>query len=208
MSRQSDEWQHARFGKVAVLIAAAGSTLVPGLSVAGTASEPPKPGLIDVASPPPPAPPARVVSSPAPVIETRSPRDEVLDPATYSLDVLFRGQRIWTGELTVGGRYNNASFSQNKSEYGGPCPGEEENRRIATKSESMRIGLNRGRWQSDDADADPVQVSVNIVSPSGSCLAEGGSDSIGLTRTISLAPGASSRIDGEGSLVVKVARRW
>ena len=123
--------------------------------------------------------------------------------AEIAIEVLGARTSLWRGTLRVAGANGYASFSQSKSEYAGPCPGEGMmTGRSTTSNESLNFGLNRNNWQQNP---DGFSISVNWTQPLSPCEGEG-TTTVGFSRNIALAVDQTIEFDGGNGLLVKLSR--
>ena len=121
---------------------------------------------------------------------------------TLHVDVAGDGQTLWSGLLTVGDKYGSASFSQSINEYAKPCPGRAPGSEMPSQNYQLRFSISRHNWQTE---ADSFRVTTNWTQPLDACRGEG-TNEVGVTRIIDIAPGGTVTIEGEGGLVVRVTR--
>lgn len=111
---------------------------------------------------------------------------------------------LWSGTLRMGPQYGNASFSQSKSEFAEPCPGEPtSNGSRSMSNHQVSFNISRRNWQQEP---DKFNVNVNWTQPLSACEGEG-SNSLGFQRVIEVKRGGSATIEGAGSLRVTISRQ-
>jgi hypothetical protein len=124
------------------------------------------------------------------------------EPATIDVVLSVGSERVWNGSLRLGAPYGNASYSQSKSEYADPCPGEPSAGSPAS-NQNLRLYINRTYAQQMP---EQFNVNVNWVRPVPECQG-GGTNTVGIQRQINLLPGQTVTVTGEAGLVVKLTRR-
>lgn len=122
---------------------------------------------------------------------------------TLTIEVTAEEGPVWSGTLTVGPRYGNASFSQSKNESAPPCEGAPvDPNRNTTMSSSFNLSLSRTNWQ-QTPDSFAVNFNRNMAIP----VCEGqGSDSSGFNRVVEILPGSSATIRGNSGVIVTISR--
>jgi|GEM_PF-2852981 len=122
---------------------------------------------------------------------------------TISIEILSGEGSLWTGNLRIGGKYGNASFSQSTSEYAAPCPGKPFAENASkTVNYQIRLNLSRRNWQQTP---NSFNVNVNWVRPLSPCEGEG-TNTLGFTRVVDIPRGKTVRLQGTGGLVVRLTR--
>lgn len=151
--------------------------------------------------PVPPAPPAPVMIAPPMPIRTTAP---VRLPATlFQVEVLGGTERLWLGDLRVGG-YGTASFNSSVNEAPETCPADKSNlgSYAPNYGRSVRVALNRRGYTAEDAS---FSVSANWTRPGVACE-DSGSSTVSFDRPFKLAVGGKTEIRGDGGLVVRLVR--
>ena len=122
---------------------------------------------------------------------------------TLAIEITADEGLVWSGTLTVGPRYGNASFSQSKNESAPPCEGAPvDPNRNTTMSSSFNFNLSRTNWQ-QSPDSFSVNFNRNVAIP----VCEGqGSDSSGFNRMVEIRPGSSATLRGKSGVIVTISR--
>lgn len=165
-------------------------------TVSQTAPQPPE----VVAAPPPPPPVILQVG------DRGSRATNVPDGTPVTLDlVVMKGQeRLLTDSLTVGNR-SGGTISRSKSQYGGPCPGDDDSSRsMRALNESLRLNIYSARYRPSDPETFRISLALQI--PRGDCGSTG-SNSLGIERTLALAAGQSQVLEGPDGLTLRISRR-
>lgn len=139
----------------------------------------------------------------APSVVPGSPAPAVPPTEALAIAIVSSGETVWSGTMRIGGPYGSANFSQSRSEYGEPCPGQASPAgRYASSSESVSIGVSRYNWQQEP---DRFSINVNWSKPISSCAGEG-NDTFGFTRVVTLPRGATVTVEGSGGMTVRLSR--
>ena len=190
-------------GVIVGFCAAAASPALADAAEKDVAGKPQPPEVVAVPPAPPPPPPV-------PIMLQRSERGSrasgSMDGAPVVLDVTaMKGrERLLADSLTVGGR-SGASLNRSKSQYGGPCPGDDESSR-STRSLNESLRLNIYPSRNRDSDPESFRVSLSVQSPWGDCASQG-SNSLGIERNLALNPGQSQVLEGPDGLTLRISRR-
>jgi hypothetical protein len=131
-------------------------------------------------------------------VSTEAPPAETIAIAVYDGREL-----IWSGSLRIGGPYGSASFSQSRSEYAEPCPGQTLTPgQYNTTSENMNLGISR---YNSPQQPDRFTVNLNWSRPVAPCKGEG-NDSFGFSRTVTLTRGQTATVEGVGGMSARLTR--
>lgn len=148
-----------------------------------------------VATPPPPAP---IIMAPPPGYRRDMPA-----PVTLGVSIQFARKTVWSGNLRVG-TGNGASYSQSRNEAAAVCPGVDPGRgNYGSNGETLNLRIDR---RDSREKGDTFSVMASWARPLPDCQGEG-SSSVGLNRVVTLAPGASVELTGDGGLVVQLSRK-
>lgn len=122
---------------------------------------------------------------------------------TLAVEISARDGLLWSGTLTIGPRYGNASFSQSKSEAVLPCEGKQLDPNNNTNvNSSFNLNFSRSNWQQT-----PHRFNVNFNRNMALPACEGqGTDSSGFNRVVEILPGSSTTIRGKNGVTVTVSR--
>lgn len=174
--------------------------------VASTAAAQDRPAPMPPAPPPPPirtvvAPPPPVMVAPAPVPMVAAPSR--MPPAVVQIELLGGAERLWSGDLRIGG-YNNASFSSTVTEAPETCPADKSNLAsyAPNSSRTIRVAVSRRGY---DAGNNGFFVSASWTRPGLPCE-EYGSSTVSFDRPIKLEVGSKAEMKGDGGLVVRLTR--
>ncbi len=148
----------------------------------------------------PPAPPPPVMIAPMPIRTTSPVR---LPAAVFQVEVLGGTERLWLGDLRVGG-YGTASFNSSVNEAPETCPSDKSNlgSYAPNYGRSVRVALNRRGYAAND---DTFSVSANWTRPGVACE-DSGSSTVSFDRPFKLEVGGKAEFKGDGGLIVRVSR--
>lgn len=135
----------------------------------------------------------RMASQPAPTMA----------PETVSVEIRADNRGLWSGTLTMGPQYGNASFSQSKSEFAPPCAGDRSGwDRPVNSNTSLNFNISRSNWQQEP---DEFNVNFSWTRPLSSCEGQG-TDNFGFNRRVDIEPGGTITIEGAGGIVARITR--
>lgn len=124
-------------------------------------------------------------------------------PATIAIEILEGSEKLWSGSLRVGGM-GGSSFSESKSEFEDPCPGQPEtDDRYYASNHQLSFNINR---QMSPEEPDQFWVNVSRGRPVPRCEGNG-TNTVGFNRLVTLAPGQTVQLGGEMGLLVKLTRQ-
>jgi len=148
-------------------------------------------------------PPAIQVAQapPSPLVLRSSGSSEPAATAPVPVQVEAQGgkEALWSGVLRLGAPWSTASFNSSQNDLLEPCPGSSAPAMQANRQ--FRVTLNARGGEN----LSRISVSVNWVREISAC-AGGGTATVGLNQTITLAPGESATIKGDAGLVIKLRR--
>ena len=145
------------------------------------------------------------------VSEARADAREVFSPAgvaatsTETLSIVIQAKEgpLWSGTLTIGPQYGNASFSQSKNEYAEPCPdGSETASNRSNTNSSFNLSVSRSNWQQDP---NSFNVSFNRTQALRACEGQG-SNMSGFSRIVRIEAGGSATIETDTGVKVTLSR--
>ncbi len=139
------------------------------------------------------------LARPAPVLDFQPSEKQ---PVTIDVELMAGSSRLWSGSLRLGAPHGNASYSQSKNEYAEPCARDPYSGNTSS-NQNLRLYINRTYSQQEP---DQFTVNVNWVRPVSECEG-GGTNTLGLQRRLSLDPGRTVTVSGEGGLTVKLTRQ-
>lgn len=178
-----------------------------GLAAAGTAlAAIPAAAAQPAVRPPVAPPPPMVVQTIEPPMAAVRGARLAERRAVIAFDVEVRGGRevLWSGTLRVSGNMAG-EYTQSKREAWSPCPGDAEGAsRYPYRQNELRVSLSR---RNGDGEADAFSITTSLIRPLESCGEGQGSRSVAITQVVTLAPGASRELTGDGGLSVRLTRR-
>jgi len=123
---------------------------------------------------------------------------------TIAVEIRAEDGVILSGTLTLGPRYDSASFSQSKSETIAPCDGAPiDPNRSTNVNSSLNLSLSRTSWQQT-----PDRFTINFNRSVALPACEGqGSNNSGFNRMVDIVPGGSSTIQDNSGAAVTISRR-
>lgn len=148
-----------------------------------------------------PMPPPPVMVAPAPVPMIAAPSRML--PTVFQVELLGGAERLWSGELRVGG-YNSASFNSTVSEAPETCPADKSDlgNYAPNFSRTIRVSVSRRGY---DGGNNGFFVSASWTRPGLPCE-EYGSSTVSFDRPIKLEVGSKAEMKGDGGLVVRLTR--
>lgn len=151
--------------------------------------------------PMPPAPPPPVMIAPPMPIRTTAPAR--LPATLFQVEVLGGTERLWLGDLRVGG-YGTASFNSSVNEAPEICPADKSNlgSYAPNYGRSVRVALNRRGYTPEDTS---FTVSANWTRPGVACE-DSGSSTVSFDRPFKLEVGGKAEFKGDGGLIVRLTR--
>ena len=136
-------------------------------------------------------------------LRTIAPPVPAMSPETVEIDIRAGGRELWSGTLTLGPQYGNASFNQSKNEFVQPCARKPSGSNHSSNSNtSLNFNMSRANWQQQ-----PDQFNVNFswTRPLPPCDGRG-TDTFGFNRMVEIGPGGSVTIEGVGGVVARISR--
>lgn len=170
-----------------------------GIAFAWTATAAAQPVVL----PPPPAPPIALETAP-PSAARQARLAERRNAITFDVEVRGGREILWSGNLRISGNMSG-EYSQSKREAWTACPGDGDgSSRYANRQNELRVSLNR---RYGEAETDAFSVSATWVRPFESCDEGLGSRSVAIVQNLTLLPGASRELIGDGGLMLRLTRR-
>lgn len=139
---------------------------------------------------------------PAPIMLVNDGAKAESPPRKFFIEVLHKQRKVWAGTLRVGAK-QSASYNQQMSQAMEQCSGSQARTgSFGTTSESLRASL----ISLPNHDGEGVRLMVQLEVPKQVCGAAG-SDTIAVSRLVTVEPGKTVTIEGEGGLIVRVTRQ-
>lgn len=149
--------------------------------------------------------PARAVEvrrTPPPPIEMPAARTEreMPPPATFFVRVTGAGKEIWSGELSI--ENNQGADLRMTLQQGDAVCGSRPEARYTRRQTGLTLSIrNAGRGAGD-----PFSVSAEWTRPSIDCTLPG-TRTTGIETAVTITPGATQVIEGDGGLKIELTRR-
>ena len=145
---------------------------------------------------------AEVIRTQPPPIDMRATRNEpeMPAPATFFVRVTGAGKEIWSGEMGID-NYQGADLRMTLQQGDGAC-GAQSEARFTRRQTGLTFSIrNAGRGAND-----PFAIGAEWTRPSADCALPGTRTS-GIETAVTVAPGATRVIEGDGGLIIELTRR-
>ncbi len=168
--------------------------------------ENPPPVQTTVVAPPTvvPAPIVNMTRSESPGESARIQR-AMQEIVALEVEVSAGGERLWSGVLRVNSQ-QSANYTSSLRQARPPCPGMEDAPRYYGNGEQIQlnVGIERRGWENN---VDGFNFQISWVHPRQACDNGGGQATVGFNQGFVLRPGASTQLNGDGGLTIRITRR-
>lgn len=147
-------------------------------------------------------------ASPPPPVVVR-PANAPAIPATAVFDVVVRAgsEKLWSGSLRVSRNGGGSSYEESLQQPYEPCEGEgNPDRELRLGSGSRQVNVRLNHRGGGGADSNQFSVSASWQRPYSACEG-GGTTTLRFDRQVSIGPGETRELVGDGGLAVKLHRK-